>query len=78
MTTEIFLEQPDEKYDTTNLVSKQILKIILFILVLAILLFVSSGRVMWAMTWVYICVYTYVSVYAYVHAYLYVYDCVCI
>ncbi len=57
MTTETFLEQPDEKYDTTNLVAKQILKIILFILVLAILLFVSSGRVTWVMAWVYICVY---------------------
>jgi len=57
VSTETFHAQPDEKYDTTNLVSKQILKIILFILVLAILLFVSSGRVTWVMAWVYICVY---------------------
>ena len=57
MTTEGFLEQPDEKYDTTHLVSKQILKIILFVLILAILLFVSSGHVTWVMAWVYICVY---------------------
>jgi len=57
VTTETFLEQSDEKYDTTNLVSKQILKIILFILVLAILLFVSSGLITWVMAWVYICVY---------------------
>ena len=39
------------------MIVQQALKIGLFLLVLATLLFVSSGRVTWLMAWVYICVY---------------------
>jgi protein-S-isoprenylcysteine O-methyltransferase Ste14 len=52
-----FPEQPHEGYPSHDLIVQQVVKIGLFVLVLATLLFVSSGCVTWLMAWVYICVY---------------------
>ncbi len=52
-----FIEQPHEEYPAHDLIVQQAVKIGLFVLVLATLLFVSSGRVTWVMAWVYIGVY---------------------
>jgi protein-S-isoprenylcysteine O-methyltransferase Ste14 len=52
-----FPEQPHEEYPLHDLIVQQVVKIGLFVLVLATLLFVSSGRVTWLMAWVYIGVY---------------------
>ncbi len=51
------VERPNEKSDPTRGVLKWLLQIGIFILILAASLFISAGRLDWAMAWGYIGVY---------------------
>jgi protein-S-isoprenylcysteine O-methyltransferase Ste14 len=46
--------QPDERFDTKVGVRRWLLQILIFILLLAASLFISSGRLDWVMGWVYL------------------------
>ncbi|NIS83457.1 MAG: isoprenylcysteine carboxylmethyltransferase family protein [Anaerolineales bacterium] len=57
MNTDVSIEQPNKKSDISGGVLKWLLKVCFSILVLAAVLFTSSGRLDWMMAWVYIVVY---------------------